>query len=239
MSTGGMSQRAVYAAAVDDLADRALGALRGTEGSTVLAGSVRDAADIKAALAAVRVLGPDVFAPTLFSGARCDPTDAEVVAEAFRVFPPEPDAAPETAWRDWATASLLARLGDTVLVEAPDAPANGFWRETRWRQWSVHMAQLSPMALPELDSAVHDDAFWGVRALSRGVVRAILRGDYPTAARLARWLAWACGRGLRPALDVVPMLRHIELHDGSGARTRLQIGIAYRLLEQWKQSEGP
>ncbi|MGY1452327.1 hypothetical protein [Streptomyces sp. SS8] len=242
--------RTDYAAAVESLADRVLGALRGAGDTAVVASQVDEAPDPKVALAAVRVLGPDVFAPALLAGVPFGSGDARAVAESLRIFPPAPDATPEAAWRDWTTVRLLARYGggspgetltdtpgdtpadnpeDTLGVREPAPPGGA---GSSWRELSLSMAQLSPLALPNLDGPVHEAALDRPRDLSRGAARAMLRRDYPTAARLARWLACALHRGARPDLDTAALVRHLELHCGGGGRTALDTAVARGLLNR-------
>ncbi|MDG9702783.1 hypothetical protein [Streptomyces sp. DH37] len=250
-----VSPRAAYASAVESLANRVLGALRGAEDAAVVAAQVEDAPDPKAALAAVRVLGPDVFAPALLAGRAFGPADARAVADSFRIFPPDPGAAPDAAWRDWTTVRLLARFGDApedtlgvpepaAFEEAaePDGPNSTDGTDgpvPSWRTRSLRMAGLHPLALPDVDGPVHEAALRRLRDLSRGTSRAMLRRDYPTAARLARWLAWAVHRGTRPELDAAAVVRHLELHCGSGGRTALDIAVARHLLDQSERPGGP
>ncbi|GAA3615482.1 hypothetical protein ACG5V6_17110 [Streptomyces chitinivorans] len=234
--------RTDYAAAVESLADRVLGALRGAGDPAVVASQVDEAPDPKVALAAVRVLGPDVFAPALLAGAPFGPGDARAVAESLRIFPPAPNATPEAAWRDWTTVRLLARYGggspgdtptdtpeDTLGVREPAPPGGA---GSSWRELSLSMAQLSPLALPNVDGPVHEAALDRLCDLSRGAARAMLRRDYPTAARLARWLACALHRGARPDLDTAALVRHLELHCGGGGRTALDTAVARGLLDR-------
>ncbi|GAA2430517.1 hypothetical protein [Streptomyces macrosporus] len=251
-----VSPRAAYAAAVESLADRVLGALRGTGDAVVVAAHVDGAPDPKAALAAVRVLGPDVFAPVLFGAGSFGPADAQAVTESFRIFPPAPDATPEAVWRDWTTSRLLARYGGDDLpgVPEPGGPDDGdgndgapgashehsdAYGDASWRTWSLRMAQLAPLALPDVDGPVHEAAVRRPRALARGTARAMLRRDYPIAACLARWLACARHRGARPDLDVAAVVRHIELHGVGGARTALDTAIARRMLERTDRTGQP
>jgi hypothetical protein len=252
-----VSPRAAYASAVESLANRVLGALRGAGDAAVVAAQVEDAPDPKAALAAVRVLGPDVFAPALLAGGTFEPADARAVADSFRIFPPDPGAAPDAAWRDWTTVRLLARFGDPLGASPGGAPEDtlgvsepaAFEEETdpdgpdgpvpSWRARSLRLAGLHPLALPDVDGPVHEAALRRLRDLSRGTSRAMLRRDYPTAARLARWLAWAVHRGTRPELDTAAVVRHLELHCGSGGRTALDIAVARRLLDQSERPGGP
>ncbi|MFD0383514.1 hypothetical protein ACFQ2B_17495 [Streptomyces stramineus] len=112
------SARADYAAAADHLASRVLGALRGAGGTVALvARHVDSAPDPLAALAAVRVLGADTFTPRVLIGAPFHAEDAAAVARSFDAFPAARtgtlDRTDErtVAWRDWATAQLLARYG--------------------------------------------------------------------------------------------------------------------------------
>ncbi|WP_028928003.1 hypothetical protein [Pseudonocardia acaciae] len=233
--------RADYAAAVEDLAGRVAGCL--ADGSRVgigagpLARFVDEAADRRAALAAVRVLGPDVLAPAVLDAAEVDPTevyaaDGAVVVEALRVFPPGSlGATPEAGWRDWATGQVLARWVDAA-ADPPDTPrpAEVPGSEDGWPRWSAWAARLAPLALPDLDSAVHEQVRRRTRALGRGAVRAMLRRDYLSAARLVRWLALASRDGHRPDLDLGVAVAHIELHSGSGPRVELETAITRRLL---------
>ncbi|WTW99213.1 hypothetical protein OG216_40325 [Streptomycetaceae bacterium NBC_01309] len=220
-----------YADAVERMAGRALDALAGGGGAVVFPDPPSTAE-----LAAVRVLGPDVFAPALVDARPPDPETARVVASAFRVFPPATasgsgpgsgSAATVAAWRDWATGQLAARAGAPMPapVPAPDRPpqADG------WQAWSLAMAQLSSLALPGLDGPVHDAARHDPLALSRGAVRAMLRRDHRTAVRLTRWLAWSECAGVPLPVEVPPMLLRLrQVGDGS-ARSALEMALADRL----------
>ncbi len=270
----------------------------------MVADHVEQADDPKAALAAIRVVGADVFAPFLLADAVFHPADAAALAQSFAVFPPPvgtpapPPAGPAepwlAAWRDWGTATLLARFAGTEtgglpaagteadgpfaagtevdlpyadvgsagvppstdiggalapqpsgapeLAEADGVPAVSHTGHTgapgptgtpgpgtTWQTWSVRMGQLSPLALPGLDGPVHAVARAAPRALARGATRAVLRRDFPTAARIARWLALLAAEGERLPLDPVPLVRHLGLH-GGGPRLALDVAIARRLL---------
>lgn len=231
--------RAVYAEAIADLARRVLDALRGVGDTAPIARFVDGCADPKAALAAVRVLGADALAPQALTGAAAHPRDVAAVSEAAAVFPapvfaPPPPAGPAedwtAAWRDWATARLLARHGgagpETARPEAGPALADA----TAWKPWSGTMAQLSPLSLPGVDGPVADAARRNPAALARGATRAMLRRDYPTAARLVRWLAALAHQGVPLPLDPLPVAEHIALHTGDGPRVALDLAVARRLL---------
>ncbi|WP_306333143.1 hypothetical protein [Streptomyces sp. KL118A] len=263
--------QSAYAASAADLALRALDALRGVGGTAMIAEHVERSDDPKAALGAIRFVGADGFAPYLFGDAVFHPQDAMAVAQSFAVFPP-PVSTPApppaggaepwlVAWRDWATAALLARFADggdaqvgevlapkpegaPVLAESepsratsdtvapgapdtvvPDAP------DTDWQRWSVRMGQLSPLAIPGLDGPVHAAARTdpAPRALAKGATRAVLRRDFPTAARIVRWLALLRSEGVHLPLDPVPLVEHLGLY-GGGPRLALDVAIARRLL---------
>ncbi|MFF2520981.1 hypothetical protein [Streptomyces liangshanensis] len=215
----------------------------------MVAEHVEQAEDPGAALAAVRILGADTFAPVLLTGEALPPQDAEAVALALTAFPPARDVTPAPpegpegpwvmAWRDWGTATLLALFDGGATGAPPTAPAPppppGAARSAAsdgpedWAGWSVRMGQLSTLALPALDGPVHDAARAAPLALARGATRAVLRRDYPTAARITRWLAWLRADGVSLALDPVPLVEHIEVMAG-GDRVALDAAIARRLM---------
>lgn len=244
--------RAVYAAAVETLADSVVRALTGAGDAFRLADQlVSDGspADRTAGLAAVRVLGPDALAPFVLAGHRFNPDDAEVVAASVQMFPlpePEPDtatahpdmnagtdgAALVRALRDWATGQVLTRLqvpGRACPYPAQAGPDAG--RDRGWLVWAGMLAQLSPLAAPGLAGCVHADARRYRLDVARGVTRAMLRRDHLTAARLARWLA-ACGDvPMDPPFPVEPVLRQLELVAEPDSRLRLEITMARHGLE--------
>ncbi|MFF8644263.1 hypothetical protein [Streptomyces sp. NPDC015345] len=235
----------------------------------MVAEHVEAAADPKAALAAVRVIGADLFAPCLLGDAAFSPQDAAAVVQSFVVFPaavstppPPPEGAAEpwlVAWRDWATATLLARCTDPAASAIPDpdggvlaprptgapalaqpdhgpatttttpATAHVTDADTGWQLWSVRMGQLAPLALPGLEGPVLDAARAAPLALARGATRAALRRDFPTAARIARWLALLSAEGVPLPFDPAPLVEHLRLH-GGGPRLALDVAIAGRLL---------
>ncbi|MFF1695775.1 hypothetical protein ACFVXC_19430 [Streptomyces sp. NPDC058257] len=128
---------AAYAGSAADLALRALDALRGIEGTATIAEHVETAHDPQAALAAIRILGADTFAPYLLAEAVFHPQDAAAVTQSFEVFPPPlstPAPPPAgtvepwlVAWRDWATTTLLARFtgAGTALPDVAGHGADG------------------------------------------------------------------------------------------------------------------
>ncbi|WP_329571397.1 hypothetical protein [Kitasatospora sp. NBC_01266] len=246
------------AAAVEWVADRALGALSGAGGTDALAGEPPTGTDPRTVLAAVRVLGPDVFAPSLLTGAPCGAATVQLVEDACRLFPaadlaataasvasPDPDPATSTrpgpvgpalppgalvvGWRDWATAELLARVGRSVPVPRP-AVVPELAEPSDWARWSLQLARLAGLALPTLESPVHELARREPLALARGATRSILRRDHRTAVRLARWLAWLAADGTPLPLDLPPLLRHLRWVGDVGPRSVLDLEIADLLL---------
>ncbi|WP_326799935.1 hypothetical protein OG946_34930 [Streptomyces sp. NBC_01808] len=236
-----------YARAVEQLAGRVLGALRGTQVPLPAVSDADRPADTTA-LAAVRVLGPDLFAPALFCRQPLPRHDRETLGSALRVFPPRPGDSTEARWRDRTTAALLARgaagtraavpyaeedserAAITEVVEIAGIVEDAEGTELTWKERSQRMARLAPLALPEVDGPYQQRACLHVRALSQGAVRSLMRRDYPTAARLVRWLALAQSRGASPALDVPTALEHLRLWGAPSARTALDLAIAGRLL---------
>jgi hypothetical protein len=229
--------RAVYATAVETLAECVVRALTGAGDAFRLADQLPaegGPADRRAGVAAVRVLGPDALAPFLLAGHRFGPGDAEVVATSIQMFPvPELDLdAPDgdntvlvRALRDWATGEVLTRLG--VSGSARPYPAGaGLGRDRGWVVRAGVLAQLSPLAAPGLDGNLHADARRYRLDVARGVTRAMLRRDYLTAARLARWLAAGGEVPMDPPFPVEPVLRQLELVAEPDPRLRLEITMA-------------
>ncbi|MFF2625491.1 hypothetical protein ACFVUN_06930 [Kitasatospora griseola] len=213
-----------FAAATEWAAGRTLDALTGAEGAAPPTPAPA-APEPQALLAGVRVLGPDVFAPALLTGAPTPPETTEIVAEAFRVFPS--DESGIHTWRDRATAELLTRAGYPVSAPTPPPPPDP--GEDGWQRWSVRMAQLSCLALPTLDGPVHQRAREHPLALARGAARAVLRRDHRTSARLVRWLAWLHRTGTPSALELPPLLRQLALTGDGTARSALDLTVAAHL----------
>ncbi|MFF2952487.1 hypothetical protein ACFVVU_14225 [Kitasatospora sp. NPDC057965] len=264
-----------YAAAVERVAGRVLDALRGAgDPAAPTRRSAPDAARLahatpegplpaegplsRAELAAVRVLGPDLFAAQLLAGQRLDGPTADAAAEALGTFPmseasPAPGApgitataaGPATtgaalanAWRDRATAQLVALAGRPVPALGPDPVRPQEPTPRDWPRWSVDMARLSALALPRLDGPVHELARRHSLTLARGVTRSMLRRDYRTAARLARWLAWNEADGGQAHLELGPVLDRIRAVGDGSTRMWLELAITEQLSSAGEPSGG-
>ncbi len=225
MSVVSGPSRAVYTVAVETLAGCVVRGLTGMDDAFGLTGQLEvqsSPAASQAGLAAVRVLGSDALMPFLVTGHPFSGSDAEVVELSFRAFPlPEPDSSgehdPNSAMlmrvlRDWATGEMLGRLGAPgFAVPYPAEAGAGVGRERGWVAWVGMLAQLSPLAVPGLDSVLHADVRRYPLDVARGVIRSMLRRDHLTAARLLRWLATCGDAAMDPPFSVEPVLRQLEL----------------------------
>jgi hypothetical protein len=234
VTTEGHVGQASYANAAAALAGRVLDAVHGT-GEVGLAHFLDSCADATAGLGAVRLVGADVFAPRLLLDRPLDPRDVEIVDESFAVFPclaaPVPPGQRVMAWRDWATAGLLARLDGRGPVAPPPVDAAQVLGDSEdWQRWSVAVAQLSPLAQHGAGGVIADLVCRDRVELVRGVTRAVLRRDHNTAARLARWVALVSSTGVGLPLDPALLIEHIRLHAGTDPRLQLDLAIARHLL---------
>lgn len=232
MSVTDTTLRAEYGAAVERMAVRVLDALRGAEGTAAWSGPLS-----RAEAAAVRVLGADLFAPELAGTSAPGDEAARAVAEAYRLFPPRPDRDLVTAWHDWATQALASRDGRAGPAPAapPEPPPSRTPDADGWRQWTLAMARLAPLALPGFDSPLHGTVRAHPLAMARGTVRAMLRRDHRTAARLTRWLAWLHYTRVPVPLEIAPLLTRLrQVGDGS-ARTSLDLALVEHLLHGHKE----
>lgn len=237
MSVVSGPSRAVYAAAVETLAEGIVRALTGANDTFRLADQLPPGDD-KAGLAAVRVLGPDALAPFVLAGHRFDPDDAEVVESSIHMFPMSesglgsdesgtPDSGiPVRYLRDWATGQVLARLGVSGFDRPyPAWAVSGVGRDLGWVGWAGMLAQLSPLASPHLECPIHLDAGRYRQDTARGVTRSLLRRDYLTTARLARWFAAGGDRPMDPPFRLEPVLRQLELVAPPDPRLLLEVMV--------------
>ncbi|MBK3594970.1 MULTISPECIES: hypothetical protein [Streptomyces] len=209
-------------------------------------------------LGAVRMLGADVLALQMLARLTPSATDVALVREAVQAFPaPPPAECADTErtvwqWRDWALRNTLAGLGvETTDWEgfalpagtAPDAPVPGMGGP--WPTRAAALVRLSSLALPSLAGPVAARTAHHSLDVRRGLVRALLRRDLLSAARLARWLALTDAQADRaPALPdtadpvraaaEVPVgsaVEHIALLAADEPRVQLEIEVTRRLLD--------
>ncbi|MBV9314948.1 MAG: hypothetical protein JO100_14745 [Pseudonocardia sp.] len=172
-------------------------------------------------LAAVRVLGADTLAPYRIAKRPIGSQDAEIVTASLVAFPTTDSAALPVRLQDWATRRLLAGPTGRPAPKFPAVP--GLSAGLDWPGLAAVLGPLAPLAIPGLDCPVHDMARGRPLDLARGVTRSLLRRDYSTAARLARWFA------IGPSVAAVPVesvLTHLALFAGDDPRIGLDIALA-------------
>ncbi len=145
--------------AVQDLATEVVSALRGGDHLRLAESlSVRDETGPPGdlALAAVRVLGPDVLLPAVLRIVPPDPDDLAVVRKAVDAFPPSADASPTSRWSHWAMRHTLLRLDPPLDDARTDGtePGAGWLDGVPWQFLTHQLAVLAPLALPADDSAL-------------------------------------------------------------------------------------
>jgi hypothetical protein len=214
-------------AEVDSLAATVTHALAsGRAGDFSLRASVSDRhGAAPGTLAALRVLGADALTPFVLAGHRLDRDDADLMRAAVAAHPLPESAAGMALWqaRDWAVASALHSLAAGPAVQPPDLPPID--PEDPWPAWSAELARYSSLALPGLHGHVRDQAVARGLDLARGLYRAMLRQDYLTAARLARWQA--LDHRDDPFLPSV--LDQLEVLAADRPRVLLEVTVARRL----------
>ncbi|GLW11453.1 hypothetical protein Misp01_65810 [Microtetraspora sp. NBRC 13810] len=192
-----------------------------------------DSGDRSAGLAAVRVLGADVLTPFVLKGLPLPGEDAALIEAAVRVYPAPQDQPRETAlWRvrEAALVRALAALGVdasgweglTPVRPARQPPA------PEWVPLAVDLVRLACAAPPFTDATVREELARRRLDLTRGLVRALLRRDALSAARLARWLTFDAVTARPPLL--APALEHLEIVGADDARVLLETTIARRTM---------
>lgn len=185
-------------------------------------------------LAAIRVLGADVLAPFLLTGQPLRQEEASLVRAAVRAYPAPQVHAPEaTLWgvRDAALSAALARLGvDTAGWEGLAATCSAGPLAADWVTLAAYLVRLSTAAHPLLDPELSRSLVSRRLDIERGLVRALLRRDLLSSARLARWLLALASEG-RPPLSLPPVLDHLEVVGAPDPRVRFETAIARRLSD--------
>ncbi|ANW20325.1 hypothetical protein [Streptomyces clavuligerus] len=183
-------------------------------------------------LAAVRVLGADVLTPFVLTGRPLPAEDAALVRTAVRAHPaPRHQPLEAALWgaRDAALVRALAALGvDGADWEglAPASPSpDGLAAD--WMSLTAVLVPLASAAHPFTDTALRTQLAGRRLDLSRGLVRALLRRDLLSAARMARWLVLDASATV-PDL-VGPALEHLATLGADDPRVQLEVAVARRL----------
>lgn len=193
----------------------ARGLVRALDGEGPL--DVPAAADDPVLLAAARVLGADVLAPSTLAVRAATASEIALLDGAVRTFPPNP-ASPLSQWTHWGARVALGRADsgggepDTAWV------AGESWPRLTYQLAGVAMlAALAPSALTAV-------AVRRVEDLARGFVRAVRRRDWRQAAGVGRWLA-AVGQ-VPPSLGLDAGLDFVDLMGLDDARVALHVRVA-------------
>lgn len=191
------------------------------------------AAQADTALAAVRVLGCDALAPELLHRVPVAPREAETVREALQRLPVRQDQPVELRMISTAVEDVASQ--QTVPVPSLAAQeAHSQWLQEMengdWRALARSLAWLAPMAWPKTSTFVMPYLRTHASGVGRGLTRALLRRDFATAARLARWAALAGQHGGDVGLDLTAVVRHLELCGGGGPVTALHTAVARHLV---------
>ncbi|MFI9005864.1 hypothetical protein ACIGNX_01360 [Actinosynnema sp. NPDC053489] len=221
-----------FSSAVQHLADDVVRALSGADHAFSLSDHIGHGAHRTAGLAAVWVLGADALAPFVVNRLPFTSADGEVLLTAARLFGDRPGdrETPLHGLRRWALdqASFLVGGPRLPLSDRPGAlAAHEGGRD--WPVWSARMAELAFLVLPRLPNPLHAQVATGRLDLARGLTQAILRQDWFTAARLARWLAAVPPL---PGLNLDSALERVQLWDGHDAHARLHLAVARVLLRE-------
>ncbi|UVS78492.1 hypothetical protein [Actinokineospora sp. UTMC 2448] len=183
---------------------------------------VQAGADDPVVLAAARVLGADVLAPSTLTSRSATEAEVALLDGALRRFPPNPGS-PVSRWSHWGALVALGRARPGVGEPETGWLADQSWPGLTHQLAGVAMlAALAPSSLTALAERRVED-------LARGFVRAVRRSDWPQAAGAGRWLAAVNGAPESLGLDAG--LDFVELMGAGDARVALHIRVA-RILRR-------
>ncbi|MER7082063.1 hypothetical protein, partial [Saccharopolyspora kobensis] len=173
-------------------------------------------------VAAGRVLGADLLAPSTLLGRPPSGSGVELLGEAVRAFPPAAGSVC-SGWTHWgARAALQHAMGDHRRGAGGEPEVN--WVAARpWAQLAHELAQLAMLAgfpASALTAAVADR----VEDVARGFVRAVRRRDWPQAAGVGRWLAAVAG--VPDSLGLDAGVEFVGLMGAGDARVALHVRAA-------------
>ncbi|GAA0917633.1 hypothetical protein [Nonomuraea longicatena] len=194
-----------------------------------LARVLPDGRQADAGLAAVRVLGADVLTPFVVNGLTLTAQDAALIRTAVRAYPaPQAPASEVSLWgvRDAALVRALAASGVDATGWEGLAPAESPARllTLPWVAMAAELVRMTGAAPPFAEQDVRAHLARRHLDVGRGLVRALLRRDLLSAARLARWLGPADARLTAPVLD------YLEIAGTDDARVTLETAITRRLM---------
>lgn len=214
--------------AVQELATAVFAGLGGDD-RTDLWAAAPGGRDDPLTVAAVRVLGADVFAATTLRGRQPHDVALESAARASTAYAPAPGAPPVTVWSHWGLEEALRRTREPgrpgpAAAAQPDAQ----WvLEQPWQGMTHKVAQLGALAVPGA-TALHTAIARRPVDLARGFVRAVRRRDWLQAAGAGRWLSLT--PGVPPSLGLEAGLDFVAHLGGDDARVALHVQAARLLL---------
>lgn len=174
------------------------------------------AADDPVLLAAARVLGADVLAPSTLAVRAATDAEAALLDAAVRAFPPDPGSS-ASQWTHWG-----ARVALGQARPGRDEPDMEWVTDETWPRFTSQLAGVAMLAaLPP--STLTTVVARRVEDLARGFVRAVRRCDWRQAAGAGRWLA-AVG-DVPPSLGLDAGLEFVDMM-GTDARVALDVRAA-------------
>jgi hypothetical protein len=147
----------------------------------------------------------------------------------LRVFPVGPGEPAEVIALAAAQAALIAHPNHLDAEIRHHRLEGVLLTDGGWVSFTQDLARMSSLALPGCETLVAQLAWQRRLDVDRGVVRAMLRRDYPTAAGLARWSALMNRRGTAEGLRLEPVMGHLVQCGSSSARMALDVAVLQRL----------
>lgn len=168
-------------------------------------------------LAAARVLGADLLAPSTLAIRAATASEIALLDGAVRAFPPDP-ASSVSQWTHWG-----ARMALGQAQPGRDEPDTAWLVGESWPRLTYQLAGVAALAT-RTPSALTTVAVGRVEDLARGFVRAVRRRDWRQAAGAGRWLA-AVGE-VPPSLGLDAGLDFVDLMGVDDARVALHVRAA-------------
>lgn len=182
-------------------------------------------------VAAVRVLGADVFAPHVLLGRETAAGDLEAARAAMAAFVPGSEASVTTSWTYWGLCDVVRSIdprgGKDMAVARPDAE----WvRTVTWPLLAHRLALVAALAVPDPAGVLTRELSARVSDVARGFAWAVRRRDWLQAAGVGRWLTVLGGEPGSLGLDAgLEFVRHL----GADADARVALHLqAARLIRE-------